>query len=71
MGICLSDALDKGPDYSDSLFRCFLRWRRDYVAISGEIAKMFNQIALTERDQCCHHFLWRFGDLQSEPLVFQ
>ena len=71
MGICLNDALEKGPDYSNSLFRCFLRWRRDYVAISGDIAKMFNQIALTERDQCYHRFLWRFGDLQSEPLVFQ
>ena len=71
MGICLNDALEKGPEYSNSLFKCFLRWRRDYVAISGDMAKMFNQIALTERDQCYHRFLWRFGDLQLEPLVFQ
>ena len=71
MGICLNDALEKGTDYSNSLFRCFLRWRRDYVAISGDIAKMFTQIDLNERDQCYHCFLSRFGDLQSELLVFQ
>ena len=70
MGICLNDALEEGPDYSNLLFRCFLRWRRDYVATSGDIAKMFNQIAPTQRDQCYRRFFWRFGDLQSEPLVF-
>ena len=71
IGICVNDALEKGPHYSNSLFRSFLRWRTSYVAISGDTAKMFNQIALTERDQCYHRFLWRFGDLQSEPLIFQ
>ena len=35
------------------------------------MAKIFNQIILTERDQCYHRFLCRFGDLQSEQSVFQ
>ena len=25
IGICLNDALEQGPDYSTSLFKCFLR----------------------------------------------
>ena len=49
----------------------FLEVEKDDVAISGDMAKMFNQIILTERDRCYHRFLWRFEDLQSESLVFQ
>ena len=61
-GICLNDAFEKGPVYTNSLFRCLLKWRRDYVAVAGDIVKMFNQISMVEEDQRYHRFLWRKGE---------
>ena len=67
-GICLNDALEKGPVYTNSLFKCLLKWREDYVAITGDIEKMFNQVAMIEDDQKYHRFLWRNGK-KSEPII--
>ena len=66
-GICLNDAFYKGPSYTNSLFRCLLRWRKDYIAVSGDIEKMFNQVVMTEDDQRYHRFLWRNGD-ETQPI---
>ena len=70
-GVCLNDALEKGPDYTNSLFRCFLRWRMYHIAVSGDMEKMFNQIATIEDDQRYHRFLWHFGDTLSSIRIFQ
>ena len=71
MGMSLNDALEKGPDYTNSLFRCFLKWRMYPIAVSGDMEKMFNQITTLERDQRYHRFLWRYGNTSSSILVFQ
>ena len=71
MGVSLNDAFEKGPDYTNSLFRCFLRWRMYRVAVSGDMEKMFNQISIMEHDQRYHRFLWQYGDIDSPILTFQ
>ena len=70
-GVCLSDALEKGPNFSNSLFRCLTSWR-ERIAVTGDTSIMFNQIEMAEKDQRFHRFLWRFGEeTSSQPLVFQ
>ena len=39
--------------------------------MSGDMKKMFNQIATFEDDQRYHLFLWRFGDTLSPICIFQ
>ena len=70
-GVCLNDAFEKGPDYTNSLFSVFLQWRASEIAVSGDMEKMFNQIATCERDRRYHRFLWRFGDVSSPIVVFE
>ena len=53
-GVCLNDAFEKGPDLTNSLFRCFLKWRMYEVAVTGDMGKMFNQIVMAEKDQQYH-----------------
>jgi hypothetical protein len=71
-GICLNDALEKGPNFTNSLFRCLLAWREERVAVTGDISKMFNQIEMSEAYQTFHRFIWRYGNEScSAPFVFQ
>ena len=67
-GVCLNDGVEKGPDYSNSLFRVILKWRSNEIAVSGDMEKMFNQISTCPEDRKYHRFLWRFGD-ESSPIV--
>ena len=70
-GVCLNDAMEKGPDYLNSMFSCFIKWRKDAVAINGDIKKMFNQVVLAEKDRRYHRFLWRFGNKDSDVFIFE
>ena len=71
-GVCLNDALEKGPNFTNSLFQCLISWREERIAVTGDISKMFNQIEMAEKDQKFYRFLWRFGEeTSSQPLVFQ
>ena len=70
-GVCLNDALEKGPNFTNSLFRCLISWREECIAVTGDISKMFNQIEMAEKDKKFHRFLWRFGEEKSQPFVFQ
>ncbi|XP_033100115.1 uncharacterized protein LOC117103640 [Anneissia japonica] len=60
-GLCLNDGFLKGPDLLNSLVKCFLHFRKENVAVVGDVKKMFNQIALVPRDQMFHRFVWRLG----------
>ena len=70
-GVSLNDAFHKGPDLLNSLMSCLLAWRRDRVALVGDVRKMFNQIEVAASDQIYHRFVWRFGDENSPPHTFQ
>jgi hypothetical protein len=70
-GLSLNDALEKGPCLLNSLFDVLIGWRQNEVAFSGDVSNMFNQIAAHPDDQKYHRFLWRDGDADREPDVYQ
>ena len=41
----------KGPDLLNSLFGVILRFRKNAVAISGDISKMYHRILIPERER--------------------
>jgi hypothetical protein len=70
-GLSLNDALEKGPCLLNSLFDVLIGWRQNEVAFAGDVSNMFNQIAAHPDDQKYHRFLWRDGDTDKEPDVYQ
>jgi len=59
-GYSLNSFLAKGPDsYLNNLVGFLLRWRENYIAVAGDIRKMYNSIHIEEMEQHCHRFLWR------------
>ena len=55
-----------GAKHQPDLYSTLLRFRLHKVALSGDIAKMYRQIALADEDKDFHRILWR--DSPSEPL---
>ena len=69
--VSLNDGLEKGPNYTNSIFHCFLQWRMYPIAVCGDIRQFFNQVVLDAQDQRFHRFLWRDGDPSQPVKVFQ
>ena len=55
----------------NSLSDVLVGWRQNEIAFAGDISKMFNQIAVHPDDQKYHRFLWRDGETNKEPDVYQ
>ena len=55
-----------GPTVQEDLFSILIRFRPHKVALSGDIAKMYRQIALDSCAKDFHRFLWR--DSPEEPI---
>ena len=70
-GTSLNDAIHQGPNLMNSLAGVLIRFRREQVAIVGDIEAMFHQCYVTERDQRFLRFLWwENGDLSQEAKVY-
>ena len=69
--ILKTQALEKVPDYLNSLFTCLLAWREAAIGFTGDISKMFNQIEMYPVDQKYHRFLWRDGQENADPKGYQ
>lgn len=67
-GLALNDVLFKGPDLTNNLLGVLLRFRKDEIAITGDIEQMFYNFKVTEKDRDFLRFLWHpDGDLDT-PL---
>ena len=66
----MNEYLAKGPDMLNDLAGVLIRFRENYVAIAGDISKMFHSINTTVRDQMLHLFLWRNLDLGRTPDTY-
>ena len=66
-GFSLNDSQAKGPDVLVSMLGFLLRFRQDIYAIVGDIAKMYNAVEISDRDQHLHRFLWRSMDGTRDP----
>ncbi|XP_019204872.1 uncharacterized protein LOC109196100 [Oreochromis niloticus] len=67
----LNDLLLPGPTLSPSLLGVLIRFRQHAVAISGDIKAMFHQVRLLPEDQPLLRFLWRSGQQERPPDVYE
>lgn len=70
--LCLNQCLWSGSDLLNDLFDLLLRFRRDRVAVTGDIEKAFLQIGLKEEDRDAVRFLWTVNlKDQEDPAVYR
>lgn len=62
---CLNEELLAGPDHMNSLAGILLRFRREPVAISCDIQKMFHNFQVNEEDRDYLRFLWTDSKLKT------
>lgn len=65
-GISLNDTLIIGPRLQDELFNIIIRFRTHRIAFSADIAKMYRQIWIDEKDMDYQRILWR--ENENEPI---
>ncbi|XP_022787478.1 uncharacterized protein LOC111327533 [Stylophora pistillata] len=53
------------------MFSILVRFRKELVALVGEVSQMYHQIAFTLEDKPFHRFLWRNMDQSKEPEVYE
>ena len=57
--VSLNDVLGAGPTLHPNLDQILIRFRNYKVALSGDIAKMYREVSLSQPDRQLHRFLWR------------
>ncbi|XP_072168946.1 uncharacterized protein [Diadema setosum] len=71
-GTSLNDQLLQGPDYTNSLVGVLTRFRKEPVAMVGDIEAMFHQVKVPVKDRDALRFLWwKDGDLDAEPKEYR
>ena len=58
-GCSLNDILAPGPTLHPNLDHILMRFRSYLVALSGDVAKMYREVALSPHDRHLHRFVWR------------
>ena len=69
-GHVLNDYYCKGPDMLNTLIGILIRFRENYIAIVGDVSKMFHSIKIPLQDQMTHLFLWRNLETNREPDTY-
>ena len=71
-GVCLNDLLLQGPDMLNALLGVLCRFRKEQIAISCDIERMFYQFRVREDHRDFLRFLWfDGGDLSREPSTYR
>lgn len=71
-GISLNDTLLTGPDLINSLVGVLCRFRKELVAVTCDIEKMFHQFFVPPDDRNYLRFLWwEGGDLEKAPKDYR
>ncbi|XP_057374666.1 uncharacterized protein LOC130695542 [Daphnia carinata] len=70
-GICLNDALLKGPDLMTNLIGVLLRFRQHAIPLVADIEKMFHQVRIRSPDGPAFRFIWREPGSANPPDVYQ
>ena len=58
-GVALNDILVAGPTLHPNLDIILIRFRSYRIALSGDVAKMYREVMLSEADTQLHRFVWR------------
>ena len=65
-----SEALP-GPKLQADMLSILIRFRKELVALVGDVSQMYHQFVLTVEDRPLHRFLWRNLDHNKEPEVYE
>lgn len=60
-----------GPKLQSDVFDILIKFRKELVALVGDISQMYHQLVLREEDRPMHRFLWRDLNLRKEPEVYE
>ena len=70
-GVSLNDVIHQGPNFLNNLAGVLLRFRKEPVAVIGDIKLMFHQCFVLPEDQRFLRFLWwPDGDVSKEAQVY-
>lgn len=71
-GVSLNDVLLTGPDLNNSLLGVLMRFRKDLVAVTGDIEHMFHCFVVKEEHRNYLRFLWfRNNDMNSDIVDYR
>ena len=65
-----SEALP-GPKLQADMFSILVRFRKELVALVGDVSQMYYQLTLTLEDRPLHRFLWRNIDHSKDTEVYE
>ena len=71
LGKSLNDELYPGPSICNDLIEVLLGFRRHTVALTGDVAEMFLQVKLPDEDRKFHRVLWRNGEMERDPDIYE
>ena len=63
-GHALNEYWAKGLDLLNNLLGVLIRFRKNRIAISGDIRKMYHAVKIDSIDQHTHKFLWRNMEIE-------
>ena len=67
-GVSLNDTLLQGPDLNNPLIGVLLRFRKNHVAVSCDIEKMYHRFRVTPNHRDYLRFIWLENDI---PVVYR
>nr|XP_041630523.1 uncharacterized protein LOC121501956 [Drosophila kikkawai] len=70
-GTSLNSALDKGPQHYKPLPAVLFHFREGAVGVCGDIKEMFHHVLIRPEDRCSQRFLWRDGNDDRDPDVYE
>ena len=71
-GTSLNSVLMSGPDMMKSIVGVLIRFRKESVALTGDIEAMFHQVRVHPKDRDAFRFLWcPNGNLEKDPVPYQ
>ena len=71
-GVSLNDALMAGPPLMNTLTGVLIRFRKEKIALMGDVESMFHQVKVDPVHINALRFLWwENGDMRNEPEIHQ
>ncbi|KAF0314254.1 Methionine-R-sulfoxide reductase B1-A [Amphibalanus amphitrite] len=70
-GRSLNDELYPGPSICSDLIEILLGFRRHPIALTGDVEEMFLQVKLATADKKYHRVLWRDGEAERAPDIYE
>lgn len=60
-----------GPKLQSNIFDILVRFRKELVALAGDVSQMYHQLVLQPVDRPFHRVLWRDLDPRREPETYE